>query len=119
MTGHKLPKNTKRRDTNSEDWSAIADRMQLIFETLIGDTHGATTVTVDYAAVHRVLAYCRHMAQGGKEDLRPDGAWVEMIEFLYRHNQCMNWVLTGDPKSMILELAMHTSSQRRPRLRVV
>jgi hypothetical protein len=114
-----MPRNRKRGDDYSVAWSAIADRMQLIFETLTGDTHGAQSISVDYASVHRVLAYCRHMAEGGKEDLRPDGAWVEMIQFLYRHNQCMNWVMTGDPTRIILTLAMHTSSQRRPRLRVV
>jgi hypothetical protein len=45
------------------EWSAIADRVQLIFETLTGDTCGAQSISVDYACAHRVMKYCRHMAQ--------------------------------------------------------
>jgi hypothetical protein len=59
------------------------------------------------------------MAAGGQEDESPDGPWMEMIQFLYRHNQCMNWVLLGDPPAMILTLAANSSSIRPPRLRVV
>jgi hypothetical protein len=112
-----MPRN--RRGDDSVEWSAIADRMQLIFETLTGDTCGAQSISVDYAAAHRVMKYCRHMAAGGKEDLRPDGAWMEMSQFLYRHNQDLSWVMTGSHAWTILTLAQNTSSRRRPQLRVI
>jgi hypothetical protein len=106
-------------DTYTADWSAIADRMQFVFETLTGDTYGATTVAVDYAAANRAIAYCRRVAAGAEEDESPDGPWAEMLDFLSRHNQCLDWVLCGDPAGMILTQAMNTSSRQRPRLRVV
>ena len=94
--------------------------MQTIFETITGDYYGARTISVDYRMANRAIAYCRRMAAGRRrEDLRPNGAWEEMIQFLGRHNQCMNWVLFGDPTGIILRLAENTTSRMPPRLSVV
>jgi hypothetical protein len=49
----------------------------------------------------------------------PDGPWEEMVQFLGRHNKCLDWVLFGDPTVIILRLAANTSSVRPARLRVV
>ena len=102
------------------DWSAIADRLEWIFNVLTGDTVGAQTISVDYRMANRAIAYCRRMAAGRRrEDLRPNGAWEEMIQFLYCHNQCLGWVLFGDPTGIILRLAENTTSRMPPRLSVV
>jgi len=44
---------------------------------------------------------------------------LEMLHFLFDHNQCAEWVFGGDPTRMILRAAMGTSSQRAPTLRIV
>jgi hypothetical protein len=41
------------------DYSAVADRLELIFSLLTGDTVGAQSISVDYAAFHRAIEFCR------------------------------------------------------------
>ena len=91
----------QRRAERCAEWTAIADRMQLVVETLTSDYYG-DSILVDYAMAHRVIAYCRRVADGRREDNRSGGPFYEMITFLAMHNQSVGWVMGGDLKFVIL-----------------
>ena len=101
------------------DYSAVADRLEMILSILSGDTVGAQSISVDYVAFHRAIEFCRRESKRKrKRNSMPEEEW-EMIQLLGRHNQCLNWVYEGDPTAMILTLALGTSSQRPTQLCVV
>jgi len=103
--------------TTKNEWADRADRMEMVLKILTGDTVGATTITVDHRRAHRAIKYFRQMAAGRKRGLTAE--WNEMIQFCGRHHVDMNWLMEGDMTTMVLTLAMHTSSRDQPRLRIV
>jgi hypothetical protein len=105
----------QRRAERCAEWTAIADRMQLVVETLTSDYYG-DSILVDYAMAHPVIAYCRRVADGRREDNRAGGPFHEMMTFLHRHSQSAGWVMGGDMKFMILQSANGTSSRQPPLL---
>jgi hypothetical protein len=83
--------------TDDSSWSATADRVEQIIDTLT--RHG---VAVDRDTAARAVAHCRRRAAGGKEELEAE---AEMDEFLHAHGQSLDWAYLGNPAVMIAMLA--------------
>jgi len=79
------------------DWSASADRIETITKCLTDFGK-----PVDRAAASRVAEYCRRQAAGEPED---EPAFLELVEFAGAHRQSLDWIIFGDPRCMIAELA--------------
>lgn len=113
----------KKRKRSKADFAAepnyadAADRLEVIVDCLTDPNRVISkTVKVDRATAARAIAYFRRLAAG----LEPDGdIQAEIWEFLRAHKQCVDWVMTGDPTYMIVNLAVGTCSQKPPHLRVV
>ena len=97
------------------DWLSAARRLETIIDCLTNRAV-STTVSIDLRVATRVVEYCRRRARGAKYDPERE---QELTNFLRDHNQSFDWVVLGDPTSMICELAVGTRSTRPPALRIV
>jgi hypothetical protein len=97
------------------NWAATADRIETILDCLTNRAV-SMTVSMDRGAAKRAVEYCQHRAAGADEDT---DAEAEIIEFLGKHGQSLDWVFGGDPTGMICKLASDTSSFKPPSLRIV
>lgn len=101
-------------------WSAIADRLEIVIDCLT-NLGVADTVHLNREVAARAVTYCRQRAAGAKfSEFQTATREGEMFAFLAPHNQCLDWVLVGDPTCMIARLGQDTSSRTLPpRLQVV
>ena len=97
------------------NWAATADRIETILDCLTNRAV-SMTVTMDRGAAKRAVEYCQRRAAGADEDT---DAEAEIIEFLGKHGQSLDWVFRGDPTGMICKLASNTISFKPPSLRIV
>jgi hypothetical protein len=113
----------RRRTKEQREWGAIGRRLELVFETLTLDVVGTRDVTVHYGEFHRLIKYCRDIESGKRKRrknlvsaTREESAIHDLIG---KHNIPCNWVFWGDVRTILLMISEHTSSVRRPQLRVV
>lgn len=80
------------------DWLASANRLETIANVLRDFEK-----PVDLTAAARAVEYCRRCAAGEPED---DEAFQELVVgFIAAHRQSLDWILFGDPRCMIAEMA--------------
>ena len=110
-------KRTKADYTAEPNYAEAADRIEVILDCLTDPNRIISKmVKVDRAGAARAIAYFRRLAAGMEAD---GDIQAEIWEFLRAHKQCIDWVMTGDPTCMIVNLAVGTCSQKQPDLRVV
>jgi len=79
------------------DWSASADRIETIADSLTN-----AGKAFDRVETARAAEYCRRRAAGKPESERAE---IALTEFVRAHHQLLDWIFYGDPRCMIAELA--------------
>lgn len=97
-------------------WTRIAERIEYLVWVLTNCV-GGKTASVDHRTAKRVIDYCQRLADGKRETGR---LTTELLEFIDAHNISCDWILAGDPRGMICELAKGTSSRPpRPKFTII
>jgi hypothetical protein len=86
------------------DWPAIVLRADGLIDDL--RNYYAEWTIADEERAAQVLKYCRAQEAGLPED---DAAWAATVDFVEHHNQSLDWMIYGDPVSMIAKLAARSS----------
>jgi hypothetical protein len=92
------------REAEGLNWPAIVLRAEGLIRDL--RNYYAKWTTADEERAAQVLKYCRDREAGFPED---DAAWEATVDFIEHHNQSLDWMIYGDPVSMIAKLAARSS----------
>jgi hypothetical protein len=104
------PETTTTLTTTPLDHHAILARAQQMVDLLrtcyvCEGWHGKG---LDEPAAERMLQYFRRQADGAPEDDQ-DPEWEAAIAFFFDHGQSLDWILVGNPGSMICGAAARSA----------
>jgi hypothetical protein len=86
------------------DWPAIVARAEGVIDRL-RNYYGAAKWKVQNGAAAGFLKYWRDRAAGLPDD---ETEWGAVIDFIDLHGQSFDWIISGDPVSMISVMASHS-----------
>jgi hypothetical protein len=90
------------------DWPAIVPRAEAVVDKL-QNYYGAEWSIADQDAAAAMLKYCRDRGAGLPDD---ETAWKGTLEFFWDYGQSLDWVVYGDPVSMIATMAARSPRGR-------
>jgi hypothetical protein len=88
--------------TGELDHRAILERAEEMIDTLRTRHVREGWQGPDEVAAERLLQYFRQRAEGVPDDV---DEWYAVMSFFKDHGQSLDWILLGDPKVMICQLA--------------
>ena len=87
------------------DWNAALARLDLIVSTL-ATCHVSNTFHLDVRKAEEARVYLQGRAEGGEENCGAEA----MIEFACAHNVSTDYILRGDIRPMIAEMASNLAA---------
>jgi hypothetical protein len=94
--------------TGELDHHAILGRAEEIIDTLRTRHVREGWQGPDELAAERLLQYFRRCAEGVPDDV---DEWYAAMSFFKEHGQSLDWILVGDPRGMICQLAAQSPSR--------
>jgi hypothetical protein len=80
---------------------AILKRVEQVIGWL-RDCHVCNGWAIDERGAERTLRYFRRMAKGGRDNM---AEWGAVTDSLYHHGQSLDWIMDGNPVSLICKAA--------------